>query len=57
MAFQENKLSVTARCETEDGSAGEQPSRDGSVTITSKTVPAGNAAGVLKATMCRVVHA
>ncbi|MDQ0289471.1 transposase InsO family protein [Oligosphaera ethanolica] len=52
MAFQENKLSLTAHCETEDGSAGEQPSRDGSVTTTAKTVPAGNTAGVLKATVC-----
>ena len=52
LAFLKNRGSLSAHCETEDGSAGEQPPRDSSATTTASTVPAGNAAGVPKATVC-----
>ena len=51
LAFLKNRGSLSAHCKTEDGSAGEQPPRDSSATTTASTVPAGNAAGVPKATV------
>ena len=52
LAFLANKDKLRVRCETENGSAGEQPSRDSSVTTTASTVPAGKTAGVLNAAVC-----
>ena len=52
LAFQKNKDRLITHCETEDGSAGEQPSRDSSTTTTASTVPASKTAGVPKTTAC-----
>ena len=51
IANRENRFILSTHCKTEDGSAGEQPSRDSNATKTALTVPADKTAGVFETTV------